>query len=50
MYDILKGDIFRGWNVNRRYDETGMTAAADLAGWFTTTRRLFATAGIKVHK
>lgn len=50
MYDILKGDIFRGWRVNRRYDETGQTTAGELESWFTVTKRLFATAGIKVHK
>ena len=28
MYEILKGDIFRGWSVNRRYSSTGDTLAA----------------------
>ena len=50
MYDILKGDIFRGWHVNRRYDETGGTNLDDLEAWFKVTKRLFATAGLKVHK
>jgi hypothetical protein len=50
MYDILKGNIFIGWHVNRRYDETGNTDPADLTSWFAVTKRLFATAGLKVRK
>ncbi len=50
MYDILKGDIFAGWNVNRRYYETGHTEEAELESWFSATKRLFATARLKVRK
>lgn len=50
MFGILKPDIFAGWHVNRRYDETGSTGAAELTEWFKTTQRLFATAGLKVKK
>lgn len=50
MYNIVKGDIFRGWAVNRRYDETGHTDPADLIAWFATTKRLFAAASVKVRK
>lgn len=50
MFDVLRADIFRGWNVSRRYDDTGHTDPTDLAKWFETTRRLFATAGLKVRK
>ena len=35
MYDILKGDVFAGWNVNRRYYETGNTSNSELALWFS---------------
>jgi len=49
MYEVLKGDIFKGWTVNRRYSVTGHTDAADLSKWFAATKRLFATAGLKVH-
>lgn len=50
MFDVLRGDIFRGWNVSSRYEATGHTDPADLAKWFETTKRLFATAGLKVRK
>ncbi len=50
MYDILKGDVFAGWNVNRRYYETGNTSNSELALWFSVTKRLFATARLKVRK
>lgn len=50
MFDVLKGDIFVGWHVNHRYDETGSTGESDLAKWFNITKRLFATAGLKVQK
>jgi len=48
MYNVLKGDVFPGWDVNRRYYETGSTSEAELAGWFSTAKRLFATARLKV--
>jgi hypothetical protein len=47
MYDIVKGDILKGWGVNLRYEATGHTTSADLTAWFTATRRLFATANLK---
>jgi hypothetical protein len=50
MYDIVKGDIFKGWAVNRRYDETGHTDSAELTAWFSTTKRLFAAASVRVRK
>lgn len=50
MFNLLKPDIFAGWNVNRRYDETGSTNEVELAEWFDVTKRLFATAGLKVRK
>jgi hypothetical protein len=50
MYDIIKGDVFRGWNVSKRYLPTGHTSVGELDGWFGTTRRLFAAAGLKVRK
>jgi hypothetical protein len=50
MYDILKGDVFEGWNVNLRYYETGHTRKAELENWFSVTKRLFAIARLKVRK
>ena len=50
MYDVVKADIFKGWNVNLRYDATGHTDPVELIKWFEVTRRLFATAGLKVRK
>jgi len=50
MFDVIRADIFRGWNVNRRYDETGHTEAAELLKWFEATKRLFATAGLKARR
>jgi hypothetical protein len=50
MYDVLKGDVFAGWNVNRRYFETGNTTDAELESWFSTTKRLFATARLRGRK
>jgi hypothetical protein len=50
MYDVLKGDVFAGWDVNRRYYETGNTTEAELAGWFSITKRLFAIAELRGRK
>jgi hypothetical protein len=50
MYEILKADIFRGWDVNHRYQTTGHTNADQLTKWFDITKRLFATARLKVTK
>jgi len=50
MFDVLKPDIFAGWNVNRRYHETGSTNNAELTEWFKVTKRLFATAGLRVKR
>lgn len=49
MYDVLKGDVFKDWHVNRRYEQTGGTNETELTSWFLATRRLFATAGLKVR-
>ncbi|MGB9145174.1 MAG: hypothetical protein WCC14_05095 [Acidobacteriaceae bacterium] len=50
MYDVLKGSVFAGWNVNRRYYATGNTSDAELTAWFSITKRLLATANLKVRK
>jgi hypothetical protein len=50
MYNIVKGDIFRGWTVNRRYDETGHTNPEDLVEWFAAARRLLAAASVRTRK
>ncbi len=50
MYQILKGDIFSMWHVNRRYFATGNTSDDELRDWFDATRRLFATAEIRRRK
>ena len=50
MYGVIKGDIFNGWNVNRRYEATGVTSVTELTNWFAATKRLFATAGLKARK
>lgn len=50
MYNLLKGEFFGGWHVNRRYNETGSTAEAELIAWFSKTKQLFVAAGIKVKK
>lgn len=49
MYHIVKGDIFKGWSVANRYGQTGHTNEADLAQWFTTARRLLASAKVRVR-
>ncbi|MDP2758780.1 MAG: hypothetical protein Q8O64_00020 [Sideroxyarcus sp.] len=48
MFNILKADVFSGWHVNRRYYQTGNTSLTELATWFDVTKRLFATARLKV--
>lgn len=50
MYEIVKADVFKSWDVSRRYDATGNTSAAELDEWFGVTRRLFAQAQIKERK
>lgn len=49
MFDILKGDIFSGWHVNRRYYQTGNTTMPEIDAWFKATKRIFATACLKKH-
>ena len=49
MFSILKADMFSGWHVNRRYYQTGNTTGDELVTWFEVTKRLFATANLKVH-
>lgn len=49
MFNIVRQDIFSGWNVNRRYYQTGNTTGDELVTWFEVTKRLFATANLKVH-
>ncbi len=34
IYDVLKGDVFKDWHVNRRYEETGHTSETELTSWF----------------
>lgn len=50
MFDVIKAEIFVGWNVNRRYSKTGNTSEAELNAWFSATKRIFATAGLKSHR
>lgn len=50
MYEIVKADVFRTWDVSRRYGATGNTTDAELDEWFGVTRRLFAQAQIKERK
>jgi hypothetical protein len=50
MYDLLKGDVFRGWGVNRRYESTGDVEQAEVDDWVRVTKRLFGAAGLKVPK
>lgn len=50
MYNVLKGDIFKDWHVNRRYQNTGLTTATEVTEWVIVTKRLFASAGLKVSK
>ncbi len=49
MFDLVKADIFKDWNVDWRYAHTGKTTQDNIVDWFTTTRRLFAAANIKVR-
>lgn len=50
MLNLLKLDIFSGWSVNRRYYQTGNTTQSELTTWFDVTKRLFATAKLKVRQ
>jgi hypothetical protein len=50
MFDVIRADIFSGWHVNRRYSKTGTTSEAELDAWFSVTKRILATAGLKTHK
>lgn len=49
MFNILKADVFSGWIVKRRYYQTGNTTLTELDSWFNVTRRLIASAGLKVR-
>ena len=50
MYNVLKGDILKKWDVNRRYLNTNHTTAPEVTEWVSVTKRLFASAGLKVSK
>lgn len=50
MFDVLKAEIFKSWHVNRRYSESGETTEEELEAWFQVTKRIFATAGLRVRK
>lgn len=50
MYNLIKVEIFRTWNVNRRYLATGNTTDEELDDWFKVTRRLFQQAQLKERK
>ena len=50
MFNLLRADTFRGWDISSRYMSTGHTNIVDLETWFQTTKRLFAAAGLKVRK
>lgn len=50
MFNLIKDKIFDGWNINRRYYETGNTSEDELNSWFEVTKRLFGTAKLKVRQ
>ena len=50
MFNVVKENIFSGWNVNRRYYQTGNTTETELISWFKVTKRLFVSAKIKVRQ
>ncbi|WP_297575341.1 hypothetical protein [uncultured Deefgea sp.] len=47
MLQHLNAGGLDGWNVNRRYNQTGVTTSEELASWFQFAQRLLATTGIK---
>lgn len=49
MLGLLKAGILHGWDVNKRYYNDGHVLEADLTQWITETRRLLASANIKVQ-
>ena len=49
MFDLVKPEIFKEWNIDWRYANTGKTTQDNIADWFGTTRRLLAAANIKVR-
>lgn len=49
MYQVVKEEIFAGWNVNRRYHATGHTSEEEMKRWLAQTQRLFACAKLKEH-
>ncbi|EPE7165733.1 hypothetical protein ACSMAE_003093 [Cronobacter sakazakii] len=49
MLSLLKRGILSGWDVNKRYHSNGHVLNSELSQWITDTRRLLATANIKVH-
>ena len=48
MYQLLKNSLLDGWEVNRRYEQSGSLSKIDLDRWFKDTRRLLGSAGIKM--
>lgn len=48
MFMLLNNPVFSTWQVNRRYEDTGGTTPAEIDEWFRTTKRLLATAGIRI--
>jgi hypothetical protein len=50
MFELLRTEILKGWNVNRRYYITGDVSEPELDVWISDVQRLFATAGLKGKK
>lgn len=50
LLELERNAVFSGWDVSRRYCETGETLTAELDGWFKAAGRLVGWAGIKVRK
>jgi hypothetical protein len=49
MFDLVKAEIFKGWDVDWRYAPTGKTTQGNIDEWFSVTKRLLAAASIKVR-
>jgi len=51
LFNLLKErEMFKTWDVSRRYSHTGNTKVEELKDWHESTRRVLATVGLKAAR
>ena len=50
IFNLLKGDVLKGWSVDQRYSPTGYITSTTVLSWIGESRRLMAAAGVRGGK